>query len=292
MNNRFLATGIRTGLLALVVALLYLVDLIGLKFETPSPESVVWSLVLGVLQAAVLSYVIVHSSWHGWKLIAAMFGIYWGITVFQTQIESVVFLQYLTDVIPADQMPRLIANGTITAALVAPLAVWIHGKFAPPAAAAAPLVRLQLTVIGWVWRFVALGVVYMIIYILFGALVFKPLAGAAFDEYYGNLQLPDWILPFQVLRGMIWVLITVPVVRMMRGSNLQVGLSVSVLLAVLISSLVLVPNEFMPPAIRSAHFVELFTSMFVFGWIDVWILTWQRAQTTSQRELRGASRPV
>jgi hypothetical protein len=63
---------------------------------------------------------------------------------------------------------------------------------------------------------------------LFGALVFIPLAGrlgpAALEEYT-NLEMPAWILPFQVLRGMLWVALTLPVIRMMKGRWWEIGLA-------------------------------------------------------------------
>jgi len=49
-----------------------------------------------------------------------------------------------------------------------------------------------------------IAVVYVIIYISFGMFVFRPLAGEAFQEYYADLQMPGWILPFQMVRAMIW----------------------------------------------------------------------------------------
>lgn len=281
---------LRVLVLGLVVAVAYALDFAGVRW-TASPESFAWLVVVGLLQAAVIGYVLARATWHGWKLIAALFVVYAGITVFQTQIEAIVFLQYFVDIIPAQAMPGLIANGVIAAAIIALAAVFIFDKFNAPAQAETASQPLHLSVVEWIWKIAALAVIYVFVYILFGALVAKPLAGAAFDEYYANLQLPPWIIPFQLIRGTIWVLLTLPVIRMMRGSWRETALGVIFMLSVPIASLVIPPNEFMPASIRFAHLVELFTSMFVFGAIDFWLLTWHR-QPKTQTNLRGASRPA
>jgi hypothetical protein len=277
----------RVAVLGIVIAIVYSLDFVALRWNA-SLEGFVWLLLMGFLQAAVLGYLLVRSTWRGWKLIAALFLVYAGITVFQTQIEAIVFLQYFQDIIPSSAMPALIINGIIAAALIALAAVFVFAKFQPAAATETASQPLHLSALQWIWKISALAVIYVFVYLLFGALVAKPLAGAAFDEYYANLQLPAWIIPFQVIRGAIWVLLTIPLIRMLRGSWREIGLGVALMLSVPIASLVIPPNEFMPPPIRWAHFVELFTSMFLFGWIDYWLLTW-RLQPRPQRDLQGAS---
>lgn len=281
-------TLLRVVALGVLIAVVYALDFVALKW-TASLEAFAWLFVTGLLQALVLGFVLVRATWHGWKLIAALFVVYAGITVFQTQVEAIVFLQYFEDIIPTEAMPALIVNGVIAAAIIAAAAVLLFDKFKPPAVAEAGSEPLPLSVVQWIWKVVVLAVIYVFIYVLFGALVAKPLAGAAFDEYYANLQLPPWILPFQIVRGTIWVLLTLPIIRMMRASAREIGLGVALVLSVLIASLVIPPNEFMPAPIRFAHMVELFTSMFVFGWITFWLLTWHR-QSKTQAKLQGASR--
>lgn len=289
MNTRaWLYLLVRVVALAVVIALVHTIDFVALKWSA-SLESFVWLLIMGLLQATVIGYVLVRSVWRGWKLIVAFFAVYFGITVFQTQIEAIVFLQYFVNIIPVDEMPAIVINDVIRSVLIAPLAVFIFDKFKPAAAPEAGSQPLHLTPLQWLWKVGALAVIYVFIYLLFGLVVAKPLAGAAFDEYYGNLQLPGWFLPFQVIRGVIWVLLTIPIIRMMRGSSREIALGVALMLSVPIASLVIPPNEFMPAPIRFAHLVELFTSMFVFGWIDFWLLTWRRQPKAQQTNLRGAS---
>jgi hypothetical protein len=288
MNTQtFPRTLVRVLVLAIVIAIVYALDFVAFKWNA-SLETFAWALLVGILQAAVIGYVLVRAVWHGWKLIVALFVVYAGITVFQTQIEAIVFLQYFVNIIPVDAMPALIINGVMAAAIIALAAVFIFDKFKPPAEIETASEPLHLSVVQWIWKVGALAALYVVVYFLFG-FVAVILGGEAFQAYYGNLQLPVWFFPFQILRGAVWVLLTIPLICMMRGSWREIGLGVALMLSVLIASLVIPPNEFMPEPVRFAHFVELLTSMFVFGWIDYWLLTWRR-QPKTQSTVSGASR--
>ena len=84
-----------------------------------------------------------------------------------------------------------------------------------------------------------------------------------------------------MVRGMIWTALALPVIRMMKGDWWEAGLAVALLFSVLMGSLLLVPTEFMPPRIRLAHFVEVTSSNFLFGWLVAWILN---SRQRSRRE--------
>ena len=234
--------------------------------------AMVGMLLMCVLDSAVLSYPILRSRWTGWRLVLTTFFVFYGVTTFLSQIETVVFLQYLTDIVPPEMVPSLFLQGAITAVIFSPLAVLIHGRMRGKEEAPEPNQRLVMPWTEWLWKLLAIAVIYMVIYISFGAFVFTPLAGKAFQEYYGDLQMPGWILPFQMLRGLIWAALALPVIRMMKGRWWEAGLAVALLFSVLMASSLLLPNELMPKAIRMAHFVEVSSSNFLFGWIVVWLL--------------------
>ncbi|HEX3032845.1 MAG TPA: hypothetical protein VHS59_11520 [Bacillota bacterium] len=234
------------------------------------------ALLVSFLSVAAISYPVMRSKWTGWRLVLTVFIVLFGIRTFLSQIETIVFLRYLKDIIPADMVPLLIVEGFVTAAFFAPLCVLVLGKFKPHTA-----VSQSMGVMGnkeLAVRLVLIGLVYVLIYIGFGMFVFRPLAGSAFDQFYTNLHLPRWIIPFQVLRGILWGLLALPVIRMMRGEFWEKGLAVALLFSVIMGSLLLIPSDFMPERIRLAHFVELITSNFVFGWLVAWLLTKKRGK--------------
>lgn len=229
-------------------------------------------LIMCALDTIVLSYPIIRSRWTGWRLVVTIFFVLYGVMTFLSQIETVVFLNYFVDIIPVEMLPKLFIHGAISAALFSPLAVLIYGRMRGDEESQEPNRRLVMPWTEWVWKLILIAVIYVVIYISFGAFVFRPLAGEAFQEYYADLQLPAWILPFQMVRAMIWTALALPVIRMMKGSWWEAGLAVALLFSVLMGSLLLVPTEFMPDRIRMAHLVEVSSSNFLFGWIVVWLL--------------------
>jgi len=89
--------------------------------------------------------------------------------------------------------------------------------------------------------------------------------------YACNLQLPAWIVPFQILRGVIWGLLAVLVVKITSDWK-KARLVGALLFSVLMATLLLVPSPYMPAPIRMAHFVEVLLSNFLFGLLVVSIL--------------------
>jgi hypothetical protein len=239
---------------------------------TDSTGVVVALLIVSALETIVLSYAIIRSRWIGWRLVVTVFLVFFGVKTFLSQIETVVFLNYLVDIVPAEIIPKLFLMGAITAALFSPLAVLIYGRIKGAEESQEPNQRLVMPWKEWVWKLMLIAVIYLVIYFLFGLFVFRPLAGEAFQEYYGDLQLPAWIFPFQLLRGLIFTALALLVIRMMKGRWWEAGLAVGLFFSVLMSAQLLLPGGVMPDRIRMSHFVEILSSNFLFGWIVVWLL--------------------
>lgn len=251
--------------------------------QTADPIGGALSLLLVcALFSIVISYPIIRSRWSGLKLVLTIFFVFYGVMTFLSQIETIVFLKYLVDIVSEEMVPKLFMQGAIIAALFSPLAVLVHGKMKGNkySGQQEPNLRLIMPLKQWIWKLVLIAVLYDIIYISFGMFVFIPLAGEAFQEYYQGLQMPNWIFLFQAGRAMIWVVLALPIIRMMKGNWWEAGLAVALLFSVLMGALLLIPTEIMPDKIRMAHFVEVTSSNFLFGWIVVWLLnhhhtTWQ-----------------
>ena len=223
------------------------------------------------LDAAVLSYLIIRSRLNGWGLVAAAFIIFFGMKTFLSQVETLVFLNYLVEVVSAESVPKFFMQGLITAAIFSPSAVFIHGRL-KPTEADRNVERLKMPLREWGWKLLSISILYVLIYFSFGMFVFKPLAGPAFQEYYSGLQLPWWILPFQAFRGILWAGLAALIIWMLRGGLLESSLATAFLFSILMTSSLLLPTEVMPSAIRMAHFIEIMSSNFLFGLISVWLL--------------------
>ena len=281
-------------LAALTVLLFMLWSLTGVMLglgesQSSADEAAAAGALLGVcaLHAIVLSLPIVRSRWFGWRLAIAIFLVYFGIGTFLAQIETIAFLEHLVEIVPAELIPKFFLQGALVAMLFSPIAVLMHRKFNRRE----PLQRRglppEVSKSQWLWKAPVIAIIYVFIYYAFGALVFIPLAGAAFDEYYAGLQMPWWMPVLQVGRALVWTAIAVLVMQMLQRSWKESGLIVALLFSVIMASMLLIPNPFMPAVIRQAHFIELLSSNFVFGWVVVWILS-RQTQTRPEASARHA----
>lgn len=151
----------------------------------------------------VLSYLIIRSRWTGYRLVITIFFVFYGVMTFLSQIETVVLLKYLTNIMSVETVPKLFMQGTVIAALFSPVAVLIHGKMKMAEGSQEPSKPLIISWVEWSWKLILIALIYVVIYVSFGMFVFRPLVGEMFQEYYGDLQLPAWVLPFQIIRAMI-----------------------------------------------------------------------------------------
>jgi hypothetical protein len=240
-------------------------------------------LLVSAVNALLLSYLALRSRWHGWKLAGTLFLVQFGIETFMSQIETIIFNGALQ--LTASQVFTIFASGFVRALIFAPLAVWILGKNRRDAAADEPNTRLTFSLTGWAQRLGLLGVLYVIVYFLFG--YFVAWQSADLREFYSGSReiLPFFthmarlmtttdplLTPIQFVRGLMWVGLALPIVRMFKGGKLETCLAVALTLSILLAILILFPNPYMPEAVRMAHFTELWSSMALFGALTGWVL--------------------
>jgi hypothetical protein len=77
---------------------------------------------------------------------------------------------------------------------------------------------------------------------------------------------------FQIFRALIWVVMTVPLVVLLKGNTFRQFAVVGVLTALLPTSLLFIPNPYMPYDIAMTHFVETSTSNFLWALLMVWAI--------------------
>jgi hypothetical protein len=233
-----------------------------------------------LLQVMVVTHLILRSRWTGWRLTAAVFFIFYGVTTFMPQIESAVFLTRL----PPGTLPRLFLMGFLISVPFSVLAVLILGKRKAELVDTEPNSRLVMPASVWAWKLVVIAVAYVILYFTFGYFVAWRHPGVA--EYYGGvdpgsflaqmrivLRNTPWLVPFQILRALCWVALALPVIRMMKGKWPETALSIGLLFAVVMNAPLLLPNPYMPEPVRMAHLVETASSNFIFGVFVGWLLT-------------------
>ena len=236
-------------------------------------------LLVCLLQAAVLFYLMARSRWFGWRLVGTIFLVFFGVTSVMSQIETAVFVPRL----PPGTVPRIVLMGGITAALFAPFAVLLMGKRRAQRGEQEPGRASLIRRGGWWARAVLVAAVYVVLYFTFG--YFVAWRDPAVRAFYGGAEpagfLPNmaatlrdqlWLPLFQLARGLMWVALAWLIMQMMKGKWWEAGLGVALSFAVLMNAQLLLPNPFMPEAVRMTHLVETASSNFLFGWIAAWVL--------------------
>jgi hypothetical protein len=267
--------------------------LLPLPSEQSAPEQAgkVLAALLAVsfLNTVVLAHVILRSRWGGWKLILAIFFVFYGVMTVMSQIETAYFVTRL----PPGMLPRLFLAGAIIAALFSSLAVPTLGKRRPDRTDDERRPRLKMPVGEWIGKLFVIVAAYVVIYFTFGYYI--AWKNAAVRVYYGGndpgsflaqmssvLRDTPWLMPLQAVRAILWTAIAVPVILMMKGQWWETGLAVALLFAVVMNSQLLLPNPLMPPEVRMVHLVETATSNFLFGWLIVLVLRgWSKSECKS-----------
>ena len=232
------------------------------------------------LNAAVVAYVIHRARWAGWRLVATIFLVFYGVTTFMGQIESAVFITRL----PPGALPRLFLMGALVAAPFSALAVLAMGKRRASTSDAGPNARLHLPASEWAWKLAVIALVYVILYFTFG--YFVAWRHPEVRAYYNGVDAggfmahmamvvrdTPWLIPFQIVRALLWTALALPVIRMMKGGRLETALAVGLLFGVVMNAQLLLPNPYMPEVVRMAHLAETASSNFLFGAFIAWLLT-------------------
>lgn len=268
---------LKTLVLAFLLFVIQVAASMLLGVGVPSEKSpALGSLFISYLaQAGVLGYFVLRSPWKGWKLYVAVFLLFFGIATALTQVETLVFLQRLVGTVPEGMVPLLLLQGLLTSSIFAFWVVIVHGRFGKKTESlrdVAPGTWKR-------WEFgksILLAFLYVLFYFVFGLLIFRPLAGGAFQEFYAEPVSQASFLPIvllQVLRGLAFALLAFLIVRAVEAGRSEKSLLVALLFAVLMGFLLLPPNPYMPDRIRLSHFVEVTTSNFLFGWLAGWLLS-------------------
>jgi hypothetical protein len=224
-----------------------------------------WLLLSNFTVVLALSYPVLHSSSKGIRLALAVFLLYFGVSYFNTFIEGVFFQ---LDIRP-DEVVRLVVSGLLVALLFSPLFVMLLGRMSVPGSGHRTA-YVERSRTGWIWRIAAADCTYFVLYIIAGMIVFPYV-----KQFYATKALPGMtqIFLMQVFRGLVFLGVSLPLMRAMTTPTLHKALSIGLAFSVLGGiSLLILPNPYMPENIRMAHLVEVGISNFIFGVLAVFLL--------------------
>ncbi len=248
--------------------------------------------IINLVNVLLLAYVVRLSRWSGLALIGGLTISYYGINTFVGQIEALAFLTDLGELIgsgseplipmPIDFIGAMFIIGIPLAVIGVPLVVLLFGR-GRKGAVNKPRLAPPMDVRQWAWKLAAVIVVYELLYFGFGYYVAwnsEPLVAFYQGTDPGNFPAMLWqnavntplIYLWQALRALLWVAFALPVIMMVRDRGWKGALALGLLLALPMNLPHLIPNPYMPPAVRLAHFVETTSSNFLFGLFLFWLL--------------------
>jgi|GEM_PF-2439157 len=244
-----------------------------------SNEGLLMLSIICALNALIILYFIYHSQNKGWKLVGTVFLVAFGIQYFMSQIETLWFNDSLR--LPIDEIWAIVTGGAIMILLFSVAATWFTGNFSLSKESIdeggkrnfVPMIKkiLFLSVI-----------VYPLIYFLAGYLIAWQFAEVR-ELYSGTADMDSFLFMmkdnvasglyfFQILRGVLWILIALLVLMAAKGSPLHKGVVLGLLFSILGSSQLLLPNPVMSETVRMAHFIETASSNFIWGFLIAWYL--------------------
>jgi hypothetical protein len=229
------------------------------------------------LNTLVVLYFIYNSQCKGWKLAGIIFLITFGIQYFMSQIETLWFNDSIN--FPIKGILAVVSGGFIMNLLFSVTATWFTGNFSPLKESASEKAKVDLVPIVKYVLLLSI-VVWPVIYFLAGYLIAWQFAEVRL-LYSGTAEMASFLSImkanvasglyfFQILRGVLWILIALPALAVTRGSLMRKGVILGLLFAFLGSSQLLLPNPFMSDMVRMAHFIETSSSNFLWGFIIAW----------------------
>jgi len=245
------------------------------------------------LTSAILALWLYFMQWRAWKAILAVFIVYFTANSILTQIESVFFNSALK--IPADMIGKIILSGFIISLLYAPISVGIMGKMRhkPSAESTFTLSAQLIKTILWI------ALCYVVVYFVFGYYI--AWQSAAVREYYsGSTNILSFgahmlsvvkgepgLIAFQFFRGVIWAGLAILIAESTSAVWWIKSTLTGLIFGVMLAGGLLLPNPFMPEAVRWAHLWETSTSNFLFGVLAIYMLhrlAWQKSSTLAQTD--------
>jgi hypothetical protein len=232
------------------------------------------------LQTLALSSAILRSRWRGWRLVLTIFTVMFVVSAVLSQVESLFFIPEMSRALIA----RLVLSSAVVAAAFSMLAVWILGRLRSSGEITPPSKIGPHSMRRWSAILLGLAVLHIVIYFVFGYYV--AWQSPDLRAFYGGedpgsfwLQMASvvrdtpWMMPLQVVRGLLWGLMAVVLASGLTGSRWSAALTTAGVFVALFSLPLLLPNPLMPEAVRQAHLVETFLSRGLYGLIAVWLLT-------------------
>lgn len=241
------------------------------------PVALIFLLLSGAWICFAIYFIIKNTFYSGLKLFVNILFIMFFIQYFMTQIETLFFGNAFSVLTKLDILLIMVAG------LLPTLGVSLFLVKAFPNINDV-YEKSNLCIKDLILKLGIIGIIYLCVYMIFGYFVawqFEELrlfyTGSTeklsfFGQMVNNIKTNPTIIPFQILRGVLFGLAIIPIRKMInKTKNVFI---VSVCLIYLCTAIVLIiPNVLFPDIVRIAHLIEMFSSMLLFG-IIVGVILW------------------
>jgi hypothetical protein len=231
-------------------------------------------LLASLLGAIALSINVKLSEWNGTKLIIALGLSFWGIEYFMAQIETFYFRDAFTFMTNTEIL-NIILRGAITTTIAVPLSVIIFGKRKETGKISVKESLRRVEMKSWMKKAPLFALFYIAIYLLFGYYVawqFEAVrlfySGSAeqlglIAQIVRTMKEMPLFLPYHFIRGLLWVLFSIPVILMIRGRT-KAMMSLMLIFSYHGFQIIMAQGIF-PPEVLVAHTVETTISACIYG---------------------------
>jgi len=240
----------------------------------PNPHPLLFLTVNNALIVVAIGAAALRSDWRNWKLASALFLVPAAVGV-ANGIEGA---WYLPNV--GIEWRGTIIYEIVSSAVTAVLWLLIFRSAAVPESPVGSTLP-DRSFGGKIWRFVLCSACYVFLYFLAGTIIFPFVR-----DYYATQHIPSFgqVVAMQFLvRGPVFVLVCLTLLQMFRlprfWGAVATGLAFTFISGV---AALIMPNGIFPETVRWAHFWEVSSSNFVFGFVVAWVWATRTALRTSR----------
>jgi len=241
--------------------------------------SLIFFLISSAWTCFSICFVIKHTDYYGKKLFFNLLFVFFFVQYFMTQIETLFFGHAFTVLTKFDIILLMLAGLFPLLGSTALLVKFFQNK-------KAIYKEVKINIKDILIKLGIIGVIYLCIYMLFGYFVawqFEDLrifySGSSeklsfWGQMANNIKSNPVIIPFQILRGILFGAAIIPIKRMINKSKFIFILSVC-LIYLCTAIVLIIPNVLFPDMVRIAHLFEMSSSMLLFGIIVgniLWVL--------------------
>lgn len=222
-------------------------------------EKALWLFFSDVLVVLLLAMIARNNRYESGQLIAIIFSVFFAIGSFNILVEAFIFNV-------TDRSATILQMGVNTIEMA--LFSFVLVKYIIKNSGTQRLAFNERKLFGWIWRIITGNLMYLIFYILAGAVLY--LSVPKLNEFYVDKIPPmDLIIKTQLfLRGFVFIAIAILIDRTVLLIKYKKAILVGLVFSIIggIAPL-LVPNEVMPQFVRIGHGFEVGISNFFYGFL-------------------------